>query len=266
MSRLSIDANYEVQTSEIDNISKMLSNLTEASKWRTHSYIGEAALSYPYIPGLVANKTGNAIVRKAFSGIDAVSNVTLKQVLRGQDKDNDLHAAHSILAGHGLGLCQPWTAEENCDCARNQGLLAEIYLLVGYYSYGVEVVLTEDTASIYDLEAYTHNNYSLGYSSKPSRENVDHWLEYWDDLRDFLRASLLKHPELEPRTLILYGDRSTDEHFQTVLDMVLRQMFGNDRPRLLVGHVDPVFAGALGAAELLKRKRFREVCWAEREG
>lgn len=90
-----------------------------------------------------------------FAGMQVREDVMYEEVLHHWDMDNSLHASHSILAGHGLGLCQAWSTENDFDCVVNQGLPAETYLLVAYYSHGVKVVLTEETTSVYDLTAYT---------------------------------------------------------------------------------------------------------------
>lgn len=235
--------------------------LDGASQERLQRYINEAVLAYPNLPALVTDNIENAVLRKAFAGVEKSSWLHYEQILYGNE-DNDIHAAQVILAGHGLGLCQPWETEKNCDC--EMYLPREVYLLAAYYSYGVEFVLTEETTSVYDVRAYTYNNYSLGFRSKPTEEPAIR--SYWDDLRDLLRTVLRDHTGLKPRTLILYGDKCTDTGFQAAVDEVLGEVLGSERPQRLRDGVDPTFAGALGAAELAKRKPWRnELCMIEAE-
>lgn len=230
---------------------------------RTRDYVHAATVSYPEIPGLMANNSGTSAMRQAFAKIDTISHVSYEQVLSSlENASGDMHASHAILAGHGLGLCQPWTAEKDCECVKHQKLPEDTYLLVAYYSHGVEVVITEETTSVYDVRSYTFTNYSLGYDSKPSEENLAQEA-YWDSMRGFVRNALLEHPDYKPRTAILYGDKCTDVEFQAVLFQVLYQVLGKEnQPNWLQDGVDPIFAGALGAAELLKRKTFRKLCMA----
>ena len=260
MSHLSNDSHYHVGAEEISNISKMFSKLISASIERTQNYVHAATLSYPYLPGLATNNIGTNIMRQAFAKIDTISHVSYEQVLSSlEGASGDIHASHAVLAGHGLGLCQPGRrSEEQEDCECEQHLPKNTYLLAAYYSHGIEIILTEETTSVYDLQSYTYNNYSLGYHSKPSNEQQRAY--YWDNVREFIRNALLEHPGLIPRTAILYGDRCTDVEFRTALVEVLYQFLGHENVNWLQDGVDPVFAGALGAAELLKRKRFRQLC------
>ncbi|KAI5361740.1 hypothetical protein Slin14017_G084730 [Septoria linicola] len=238
MFRLSTNSSYRLGADDASNMSTMFSRLVEASAQRVHSYIHSATLAYPRLTALVADNIEHNIMRKAFEEIDAASFVAYEQILHSSlDRDNDLHASHAILAGHGI----------------------DTYLLAAYYSYGVEIVLTEETTSVYDVQSYTYNNYSLGFRSKPSDDGEQ---AYWDNVQDFVRTALLDHPGLKPRTLILYGDKCIDKDFQAVLNQVLNQVLGReDLPRQLLDGVDSTFAGAIGAADLLKRKKYRKLCW-----
>ncbi|PPJ55564.1 hypothetical protein CBER1_05368 [Cercospora berteroae] len=262
MSRLSNDSNYHVGAEELENISRMFSTLVAASEQRTREYIHEATVSYPDIPGLTANNIGTDIMRQAFAKIETIGHISYEQVLSSlAGASADMHPSHAVLAGHGLGLCQPWTAEQDYECERHQKLPKETYLLEARYSHGVEIVLTEETASVHHLHSYTCSNYSLGYSSKPSSDGDFEQKIYWDDVREFVRNALLTHPDLRPRTAILYGDRCTDREFQAVLIQVLYQVLGEEnQPKWLQDGVNPIFAGAMGAAELLKRKTYRKLC------
>ncbi|GIZ45392.1 hypothetical protein CKM354_000856200 [Cercospora kikuchii] len=262
MSHLSNDTQYHVGAEEIENISRMFSKLVAASEERTREYVHAATVSYPNILGLVANNSGTDIMRQAFAKIEAIIPFSYEQVLSSlEGGSGDIHASHAVLAGHGLGLCQPWTAEEDCECERHQNLLRETYLLAAYYSHGIEIVLTEETASVYHLQSYSYSNYSLGYSSKPSSDENFEQEAYWENVREFIRDALLEHPDLRPGTAILYGDRCTDKEFQAVLVQVLYQVLGEkNQPNWLQDGADPKFAGALGAAELLKRKTYRKHC------
>lgn len=73
-----------------------------------------------------------------------------------------------------------------------------------------------------------------------------------------MRNALLEHPGLKPGKLTLHGNRSKDAKFQGVLAKVLWETYGPGRLRWLIDDVDSTFAGAIGAAELLKRKKLRE--------
>jgi hypothetical protein len=256
MFRLSTDPEYRLGADEIENIASMLSKLHVAALNRLDTYIHWATLAYPDLPALVAENIRNNVFREAFPRGNNYTEV----LNSSHDGDNDIHAAHAILAGHGLGLCQPWQSEEDCSCEEHQDLPANTYLLVAYYSYGLEMVLTEATRSSYTVQSYTYNNYSLGYKLQPFRR--DDWSSYWDDVRVFMRTTLRKHPGSRPRTLILYGDRSTDGMFQVALEEVLLQVLGcDDLPHRLLDGVDPVYGGAIGAADMLKRNRYRRSCW-----
>ena len=262
MSHLSNDTEYHVGAEEIDNFSAMFSKLVAASEERTREYVHAATVSYPDIPGVTANSIGTDIMRQAFAKIETISHVSYEQVLSSlEGASGDMHASHAVLAGHGLGLCQPWKAEQDCECERNQKLPKETYLLAAYYSHGIEIVLTEETTSVYDLQSYTYSNYSLGRSSKPSSDKDFEQEAYWDNVRDFIRNALLEHHDLRPGTAILYGNRCTDREFQAVLMQILYQELGEDnQPNWFQDGLDPAFAGALGAAELLKRKTYRKLC------
>ncbi|CAK1364828.1 unnamed protein product [Cercospora beticola] len=171
MSHLSNDTQHHVGAEEIDNFSAMFSKLVAASEERTREYVHAATVSYPNIPGLVANNIGTDIMRQAFAKIEAIVPVSYEQVLSSlEGASGDIHASHAVLAGHGLGLCQPWKAEQDCVCERHQKLPKETYLMAAYYAHGIEIVLTEETTSVYHLQSYTYSNYSLGYSSKPSSD------------------------------------------------------------------------------------------------
>lgn len=231
------------------------SRLDRASQERLQRYIPAATLAYPDLPTLVADNVENDIMRKAFAGVEKSSDLAYEQVLYGNE-DNDIHAAQAILAGHGLGLCQPWEAEKDCNC--EIGSARDVYFLAAYYSNGVEFILTEETTSVYDVQSHTYNNSSLGFQSKPTKELAI--ASYWNHLRDLLRTALRDHAGLKPRTLILYGDKCTDED-QVVVDEVLGEVLAPDRPQRLQDGVDPTFAGALGVAELGKRKPYgNELC------
>ncbi|WPB05051.1 uncharacterized protein RHO25_009700 [Cercospora beticola] len=240
----------------------MFSKLVAASEERTREYVHAATVSYPNIPGLVANNIGTDIMRQAFAKIEAIVPVSYEQVLSSvEGASGDIHASPAVLAGHGLGLCQPCKAEQDCVCERHQKLPKETYLMAAYYAHGIEIVLTEETTSVYHLQSYTYSNYSLGYSSKPSSGRDSEQEAYWDDVREFIGNALLEHPGLRPGMAMLYGDRCTDKEFQAVLRQVLYQVLGEEnQPMWLQDGVDPIFAGALGAADLLKRKTYRKLC------
>lgn len=59
------------------------------------------------------------------------------QIFQHEDfRESLTHHENALIAGHGLGLCQPYTVT-NHNCSLTQRLPSERYYLIGYYADGI---------------------------------------------------------------------------------------------------------------------------------
>ncbi|KAI5369320.1 hypothetical protein Slin15195_G001960 [Septoria linicola] len=127
--------------------------------------------------------------------------------------------------------------------------------MVGYYADALEATETSPTALAYGVTPYPYMDHQLGESMR--HRNPDEAF-YWEQVRRLLSTPLLGHV-WRPTKVILYGDRSNNTRLREVVTDVLQAFLPEDRqPQWISDEVDPVFAGAMGAAEFAKRKRFWE--------
>jgi len=75
-----------------------------------------------------------------------------------------IYAENTQVAGHGLGLCQPYTAHD-FSCFENVSSLA-MYLLVGYYDNVLELTRTYEDHRAYDDWIHARPAYHLGLEAQ----------------------------------------------------------------------------------------------------
>nr|OQO23041.1 hypothetical protein B0A51_10075 [Rachicladosporium sp. CCFEE 5018] len=164
-------------------------------------------------------------------------------------------AENTVVAGHGLGLCQPYTATGMCENGTRAPY--DRYYLIGYYSNELEITRTNSRWSAYDSWWYGFPSIqNLGHEAKHDNPNEEH---YWDAVRVQLIKSFGPggSPFYNLTKLIYYGDFAEDKRLRSEVAQVLR-MF-REKPEIVEDAVDPVYAGALGIAEFAKRKPYFDI-------
>ncbi|KAK6405147.1 hypothetical protein LTR95_018799 [Oleoguttula sp. CCFEE 5521] len=144
---------------------------------------------------------------------------------------------NSVVAGHGLGLCQPYTADQYCTNGTRRPP-EDAYYLIGYYASELEITRTADYWTAYNSWWYGFPTRDLGRDFKHAYADDQ---QYWDKVRVQLLKSFLPD-DVQLRDVVA-----------EVLDMV------GQTPALIDDGVDPVYVGALGTAELAKRKPYHDV-------
>lgn len=158
---------------------------------------------------------------------------------------------NSILAGHKLGLCDPHKSGNSC--VRDDSPPYERYFLVGYYSNEIEVTATGDTMGPYVVHTYPFVDYNLRAEAR--YRNPDE-LYYWEAVRQFLSMPLAEFRRI-PTKIIMYGDRSGEPRLRQIVMEVLEKFLREEQmPEWVDNGMDPVFVGALGAAEFALRKPY----------
>jgi hypothetical protein len=164
-----------------------------------------------------------------------------------------LFPENSVLAGHDLGLCHPYTSTP--DCVRKDGIVTlptEAYYYVGYYANALEVTVTSQVVIAYGIVPYPYQDHNLG-AEELERQSPD---VYWGGVRRLLAMPLVQFAHRVPTKVIMYGDSGADEKMKATVQEVLHEYLADKMPEWVDDGVDPVYAGAFGAAEFAKRKPY----------
>ncbi|GIZ47215.1 hypothetical protein CKM354_001031400 [Cercospora kikuchii] len=259
MTRICFDPNSHLgkpgstATSASTTMVDMIRALVKASEDRLGHRILAATVSMPSREdGSRGGRPISDLVRESFS---VVGLEYLPSVFSSFFGEPLLYPENSIMAAHDLGLCHPYNVSKN-HCLGPPGRAErskETYYLVGYYSDALEVIETSPTALAYEITPYPYTDHQLGESMRD--RNPDEAF-YWEQVRRILSMPLLKNI-WKPTKVIVYGDRSNDTHLRQVIAEVLRAFLGEDeQPQWVSDNIDPVFAGAMGAAVFAKRQPF----------
>ncbi|OQO06984.1 hypothetical protein B0A48_07550 [Cryoendolithus antarcticus] len=166
-----------------------------------------------------------------------------------------IFAENAIVAGHGFGLCQPYTA--GSECKNGTRAPYDVFYLIGYYANELEITRTSRQWSAYQSWWYGFpSEQHLGRDSKHDNPNEEH---YWDAVRQRLIKSFPPsgHLSYNITKLIFYGDYAEDPRLRLEVEELLRA-FGQ-KPLLVDDEINPVYAGALGVAEFAKRKPYFDI-------
>ena len=230
----------------------MLRSLVKQSERVTGHTVTAAAASMPCRNAI--NHWGSPVadlVREAFSwtGLEYLEIVSASYY--GEPL---LYPENVVLAGRNMGLCQPYTSPYSCLDDDSQLLPGVSYFLVGYYANALEVIITSTTYVAYGVTPGNFLDYDLGAEAR--HRNPDEAF-YWEQVRRLLHIPLMRRKLKTPSKLVFYGEYSDDIHLRTVVREVIRSFLNEeDMPETVADDIDPVFAGALGAAEFAKRKPY----------
>lgn len=175
--------------------------------------------------------------------------------LKSLDDPNPLfrmfHESAAAAASYGIGLCQNYTDEDNCDDeTRNLPLRTLLSVLYTKDSLCVELSIIK---SVYANWPYRSSppamDFSLGSDKIHDNPNKEH---YWEAMKDTIYRGVLAGLRLRrrPSVIFVFGESSKDPKFRSILEDALRRLLG-EVPEIL--DEDPVFRTAHGAAELAKR-------------
>ncbi|SMR61188.1 unnamed protein product [Zymoseptoria tritici ST99CH_3D1] len=162
-----------------------------------------------------------------------------------------LFPENSVLAGHGLGLCQPYTSNGSClGTPDHRTLPLEVYYYVGYYANALEVSLSSAVETADGVVPHPYVDYSLGTEMLQYQSSE----VYWSSVRRLLTMPFLEQI-WEPTKVIMYGDFGADEEMKKAIREVLGERL-TKMPEWVEDGVDPKYVAALGAAEFAKRKPY----------
>lgn len=162
-----------------------------------------------------------------------------------------LFPENSVIAGHGLGICQPYTCDRSClGPPDNRSLPVEVYYYVGYYANALEVSLSSTVLDAYDVVPHPYLDYNLGTESREHQNSE----VYWEGVRRLLTIPLIEHV-WKPTKVVMYGDSGADQELKEAMRGVLAEHLP-EMPQWVEDDLDPKYVGALGAAELAKRKPY----------
>ncbi|OQO02304.1 hypothetical protein B0A48_11858 [Cryoendolithus antarcticus] len=166
-----------------------------------------------------------------------------------------IFAENAIVAGHGFGLCQPYTA--GSECKNGTRAPYDVFYLIGYFQNELEITRTSRQWSAYQSWWYGYpSEQHLGRDSKHDNPDEEH---YWDAVRQRLIKSFppTGHLSYNMTKLVFYGDHAGDPRLRLEVAKVL-QAFGQE-PKLIDDGIDPVYAGALGVADFAKRRPYFDI-------
>ena len=230
----------------------MLRSLVNESEHRLGQPVTAAAVSMPCRNAI--NHWGSPVadlVREAFSWIGLEYLEIVSASYYGEPL---LYPENVVLAGHGLGLCQPYTSPYSCLDDESQLLPGVSYFLVGHHANALEVIITSTTYVAYGVTPGNFLDYNLGAEARHRNPDEEY---YWEQVRQLLHIPLIRRKLETPSKLVYYGDYSDDIHLRTVVREVMRSFLDeDDMPETVADGIDPVFAGAFGAAEFAKRKPY----------
>jgi hypothetical protein len=161
---------------------------------------------------------------------------------------------NSIVAGHGLGLCYPYTSNTPCRGTPDHYLLpTELYYIVGYYRNALEVTATSSVMDAYSVHPSPYLDYNLGADMlKTEGPEV-----YWEGVRRFLATTLTWRI---PTKVILYGEFGSDQKMRETVQEALKIYLPN-KPEFVEDGLNPMYVGAFGAAEFAKRQPYWDGEW-----
>ncbi|KAK6435468.1 hypothetical protein LTR95_008349 [Oleoguttula sp. CCFEE 5521] len=163
--------------------------------------------------------------------------------------ENLIFVENSVVTGHGLGLCHPYTADQYCTNGTRPPQHDAFYL-IGYYANYPDHEAVVGIQQLVVLVPYAQPRDSFKHAYADERQ-------YWDKVRVQLLKSFLPGVSANVTKLIYYGDFADDVQLWEVVAEVLHMV--GQTPALVDDGVDPVYAGALGTAELAKRKPYHDV-------
>lgn len=250
MTRVALKSNAPwFDDSSVAVLAEMIQSLTTKSSQRLDRTITAASAS---MPGHTATAPYIQPVDRLFRDAFAAVGIEYLQIIKHSYQGEPvIGPEYAILAGHNLGLCQPYNS--NQSCVRNSTLPTEAYYLVGYYSNELEVTATAETTLAYVLHAYPFVNYHLGAQARHRNPDEQY---YWEAVREFLSLTLAEYRRV-PTKVILYGDQSHEPRLRDIMMAVLEKFFTEEEmPEWIDDGLDPTFAGAFGAAEFALRKPY----------
>lgn len=147
------------ESEKIRVLGHMLNYLRQSTEEELGYNILAASTTVPWLLGL-GRCIGDGVVKGAF----AAAGMHYIQLLAELYRDNPVTLPqNSVLAAHGFGLCRPY--DSGPQCSKEDSPPVANYLLLGYYSVALEVSLTRQTSSAYELYSYQAHNYQLGSKS-----------------------------------------------------------------------------------------------------
>ena len=180
----------------------------------------------------------------------------------------EMNAMEAASAAYGIGLCRNYTDLPSCyyelDLADFESVLA-----IEYTNMSLAGIFTSRYPEMTYMasldEAHTFSDTDLGANSRQdgSYSSCESAKDYWERVRRRLRQLRIQDPQ-HPLQLVLLGEDASDPDFLEVV----RTAFPNTLPLLHrlplslaqsefhsgeMTIVDPLYAAALGAAELAKR-------------
>jgi hypothetical protein len=232
---------------DVGIIAVMLAALRDKALALVGEPISTVAISIPYIPALYGEDLS-----------DACKHVGLFWLEDFDYSARDMEATHAtkaVYADSGLALCKDYKDVKACS-DEEQSSEARWALSAGY----TEGSLLTHLAFLgsYDIEESAARpdamTWRIGHA-------FSHTRNYWEGVREELRAPIIYHPLPRNVSLVLlYGEpKATDDpRFREVLGEVIDEYIGvNGAGDPQIFDRDPEFSAAKGAAELAKRDIFR---------
>lgn len=203
------------------------------------------------LPGAHWTRTTNSIIKEAFREAD-IEYLQIAQY--GQWGEPLIFPENSVLAGHKIGLCHPYTSPHTCLHKGNPDLPCESYYFVGYYGNEIEVTTTSDVYGAYSVNPYPFVDFHLGAEMRHRNPDESY---YWEEVRKFLSKPMIQFSWRKPSKVILYGDRSGEPRLRdTVMEVLKSWLKEEEMPDWIDDGLNATFVGAMGAAEFAKRKPF----------
>ncbi|SMY27410.1 unnamed protein product [Zymoseptoria tritici ST99CH_1A5] len=250
MTKVSTESDFPHCAPCVSTLANMLRSLTTAAADRLGHPVLSASASMPaHIASLhqLVSPLHN-LIEEAFATIG----LEYVQIVRfAYSGEPVLFPENSVLAGHGLGLCQPYTSDKSClGPPEHRTLPSEVYYFVGYYANVLEVSLSSTVLTADGVVPHPYLDYDLGAETL-ERQSPE---VYWDSVRRLLTIPLVAQV-WEPTKVIMYGDFGADEKMKEVVKEVLGKHVP-EIPEWVEDGVDPKYVAALGAAEFAKRKPY----------
>ncbi|KXT00392.1 hypothetical protein AC578_3359 [Pseudocercospora eumusae] len=248
-----------VPGSAISTLQHTLEKLMSAGQERLGHPITKAAVSVP--ASNTISRWGRKPMTDAITAAFSAAGVEFLEILSFPADESLLYPANVLLAGHGLGLCQPHTITEHECIADNTPKLdmlpAEIYYLVGYHPDALELILTHTTTLAYGVNPVSWPNYNLGAKARGQNPEEEF---YWEEVRQLLSSPFIGAVPYSVKVtrVILYGTHGEDEKLRSTVRDVLATFLDPEDPLpvWIEDEVDSTYAGALGAAEFAKRQPY----------
>lgn len=221
----------------------LLGDLKRAIEATTSSYMQEAFVSSPKLPGLCNGQI-----------IDALANLGVATKTNSRIHAHP-HAVNAAYAAFRRGLCPDYTRRNPCEWQERWNLIIKRVmvatytpdaLLVEYSILSTAVGFIRQSESLIDWSAG-----SRALSTTPDPEV--HWLK----VVSLLLAQLARTPHLRYAVdvVVLAGLDGGDQTFKAVVNETFSR-FQDPAPEILVFD-DPTFTGARGAAEFAFRTQYQ---------